>query len=576
MGAVMTPIIAYLRVSSAEQRKRYGFVRQLRDIRSFCERDDLQIVEVIRDDYTGKTPLEERPEGKRIAGLLKSGVANGIVFPKTNRLGRDMTDLLVTVRNLIRNKHAVYAADLGLVPSELDLRFVIHAWEAQKDYENIVSQMAQGRRDKADDISKRADKRGLVVGVGGRYSCPFGYHQVAGGEEARIEVDPAQAETVIKIYDDYLSGHSTRKIAEDLNSKGIPAPRGKLWNRGSVVNVLAHDIYRGAITFSDVVYSDESLIIIQPDQWYRVEERRKAQKKHPTKSEDYLLGGGRIKGICGSNLTGSARHRPYKTYRYYRCWRREGFTEGDTRRCNEPMQDADDVEFSVLMWLLNLALFEDRLQSLINDMRQRAEIELNPLRSRLSSIEDSLAETSAEIERLIRRSAQEDNDRVAAWYSAELHRLSALVEGLETKRGEALARIEAFGFWSDETPVSAEAIQKELADVWGFVPASFKEEALKRMSEEWYNLHYSDQDDQKLAIFDPQKIDRVKARRVVEKYDVRCEVVTEGNLKVSCKLIAQPESVQVFHRGKMGKITYNVSEMCEQTTFTHTRHSPRT
>src|SRR5512135_2772127 len=108
----MARLIGYLRVSTPEQKKKYGFDRQERDIKSYCESHDHQLIgDPMKDYYTGMEPLHKRPEGKQVMELLESGKADGIIFPKVNRLGRGFLDTLQTVKQITRGGWLVYSVD---------------------------------------------------------------------------------------------------------------------------------------------------------------------------------------------------------------------------------------------------------------------------------------------------------------------------------------------------------------------------------------------------------------------------------------------------------------------------------
>jgi len=71
---------------------------------------------------------------------------------------------------------------------------------------------------------------------------PYGYVRTADG----IEVDGDAVKTVRYIFGCVKRGDSLRAIAEKLNMKGIPSPRGGKWFHPSVGEVIANrEAYRG-------------------------------------------------------------------------------------------------------------------------------------------------------------------------------------------------------------------------------------------------------------------------------------------------------------------------------------------
>ncbi len=56
-------------------------------------------------------------------------------------------------------------------------------------------------------------------------------HGMSTGER---EIDPVQAATVIRIFQDYSSGDSPKAIAKRLNAEGIAGPSGGSWGPSTI------------------------------------------------------------------------------------------------------------------------------------------------------------------------------------------------------------------------------------------------------------------------------------------------------------------------------------------------------
>lgn len=73
----------------------------------------------------------------------------------------------------------------------------------------------------------RRTRRGLegraIAGkpAGGR---AYGYVAAAQSESGDVEIDPVQAEVVLRIFMMYADGQSPRAIAETLNAENVPSP----------------------------------------------------------------------------------------------------------------------------------------------------------------------------------------------------------------------------------------------------------------------------------------------------------------------------------------------------------------
>lgn len=61
----------------------------------------------------------------------------------------------------------------------------------------------------------------------------------------QLEIDPIEAETVKRIFEDYLSGFGMTAIAKQLNTDGIPTRFGNTWGKSSIKAVLQNYAYTG-------------------------------------------------------------------------------------------------------------------------------------------------------------------------------------------------------------------------------------------------------------------------------------------------------------------------------------------
>src|SRR5690606_39166157 len=68
---------------------------------------------------------------------------------------------------------------------------------------------------------------------------------------------PAEADTVIRIFQEYHDGVSPQAISRALNAEGIAAPRGKLWAPSALIGsaergsgMLRNPIYKGVIVWN--------------------------------------------------------------------------------------------------------------------------------------------------------------------------------------------------------------------------------------------------------------------------------------------------------------------------------------
>jgi hypothetical protein len=96
----------------------------------------------------------------------------------------------------------------------------------------------------------------------------FGYNR---GPANQFEIHHAQALAVQLLYEYYAEGFSIRKIAEKLESHGIPSPYNKLkWGTQTIANILSYERYVGDNNYP---------AIIDRELYNRVQEIRKSYSK---------------------------------------------------------------------------------------------------------------------------------------------------------------------------------------------------------------------------------------------------------------------------------------------------------
>src|SRR5262249_45373226 len=117
---------------------------------------------------------------------------------------------------------------------------------------NFASEMERerARQRTADAMLKRA-KAGFVAG-----GQVFGYLNreilAPDGRRSHVErvIDPRQAATIQRIYQDYAAGYGLGRIAKRLNADGIQPPRARGWAPSAIREMLRRPLYRGILIWN--------------------------------------------------------------------------------------------------------------------------------------------------------------------------------------------------------------------------------------------------------------------------------------------------------------------------------------
>ena len=236
---------ALVRVSSEEQaRGGYGLEFQEQDIRSFCGRNNLELVRVFHDEgYSGATA--ERPGLQEMLQWARAKRFHVLVVWKLDRLFRDTKLTLQTVDELaslgveVRSVQESFTHD-----SNGRFLLTIFAAGAEKERRDIALRMHSGR--------VAAARKGTWV-VGG---VPFGYRYDP--QQKCLTIDKEEARVVRKLFQWLVREKlSLYRLQDRLNEMGVPTKFDRLrrktpsgsthwWAKRTIGRILSNEIYQGS------------------------------------------------------------------------------------------------------------------------------------------------------------------------------------------------------------------------------------------------------------------------------------------------------------------------------------------
>lgn len=145
-------IYKYTRVSTEEQNE----ARQVEGLKNY--EGELHI-----DKISGKIAFEDRPEGKKIIEAVKNGIVSELIVFDVDRLGRDVINILETLKLFKESKVCVTIHKLSLKsfldgkPNPIfELLTTVMATVAQMELDKIKERQKEG--------IKAAKERGVYVG----------------------------------------------------------------------------------------------------------------------------------------------------------------------------------------------------------------------------------------------------------------------------------------------------------------------------------------------------------------------------------------------------------------------------
>ena len=316
----MKRAIAVARVSTDEQAAgddRTSIDTQLAAIEAWCARAGYEVVERVREEGISVTGVFDREDDPfwEAYERLKAGAVETIVFNEHTRLSRSdqpwaVTGLLMEARAFGDGIQFVQEPRAGDPASDSMLAF-IRSWSATED----------ARRRK--EATLRGQRARLERGEVGAGIPPLGYRR--NPETRRYEVEPHGAEIVRTVFHLYVNElRSFAEIADELNARRWPAPRGGRWVKGTIRGIVLREAYATGLYargLEGVSYELATPPLVDPDVFARAQEIR-AGRSQPAPGEKRstqpgmrtgdrgLVQGLIVCGLCGERVnTPSGRRR---------------------------------------------------------------------------------------------------------------------------------------------------------------------------------------------------------------------------------------------------------------------------
>lgn len=404
----------YARVSTDDQAdKGYSLPSQLDGCRQYIDQLGYSIVVEFKEDNSGAIPVADRPQGKRLAEMVRFREVDAVVVHQVDRLSRDIVDLLATVRNWLRAGVEVYALDVGKIESELDIVLVIKGWQGSDERKKIRERSMRGKRAKA--------RTGRVVGT----RPPYGYDHVRdeNGRVVNFVAYEEEAQIVQLIYNWYVNGDETGqrlsagRIATRLSEMRVPTPGETnpgyhrtrvpgMWHAYTILSIIERETYAGIWRFGVRIGSTRNErpkeewievdvpALVDRETWEAAQELRGQNKlfSRRNKQHDYLLSG-LIRCVCGRAMSGEY----FSDHQYYTCtWRNNHHSRLEERTCWARSVRADAIEADVWDSIIDLFSNLEKLEKQLRIAQQEELDALDPKLEELNAVEAMMVQTEAD------------------------------------------------------------------------------------------------------------------------------------------------------------------------------------
>ncbi|MFC9844510.1 recombinase family protein [Streptomyces sp. NPDC060223] len=234
-------VAAYTRVSTTEQRGRYGIPAQEQAIRAFVEQRPRWRLVVGRQDVGESGSTHSRPGFDALLGDIAAGRVKLVLVHRLDRLGRTAAAVWRCIWQIEDAGARVECCTEPLGEPGIERLLTVDglAQGVKADYRRILARTQAGRQLKAVD-------GGWPGGP-----APYGYRiSGKGAFGSTLEVDPAEAGVVRLIADLVIGGvRSFKGLGDELNDRGILTRSGKQWTPSNLVRRLRSGTFLGEVVF---------------------------------------------------------------------------------------------------------------------------------------------------------------------------------------------------------------------------------------------------------------------------------------------------------------------------------------
>lgn len=229
MSDMQKQALGYVRVSTREQADSgLSISAQDRRIRTYCELNNLELVEIIKDEnVSAGIPLAEREGGRKLLEMTQK-TPYAVVAIKLDRLFRDAHDCLGVTKDWEKRGNSLMLMDLGMdTTTAMGRAFLTNAATYAELEKNLISERTK-------EALNQIKIEGGTLGA-----TRFGWERSDDLDSfGRKKLIPKESEMKILYECKALreAGYTLQQIADKFNAEGRPTKRGGRWFPSTVRN----------------------------------------------------------------------------------------------------------------------------------------------------------------------------------------------------------------------------------------------------------------------------------------------------------------------------------------------------
>jgi site-specific DNA recombinase len=262
----------------------------------------------------------ERPALAKLLADIEARQIDIVVVYKVDRLTRALSDFARIVEIFDKRGVSFVSVTQAFNTTSSMGRLTLNVLLSFAQFEREVT----GERIRDKITASKA--KGMWMGG----NVPLGYDIPTDLQSRALVVNPVEAETVTLIFRRYLELGTVRKLAADLNDRGVTTKQritgaghtvgGSPWREGPLYHFLKNRIYLGDIVHKGQIYTGRHKAIVEADVFDEAQRRLQARKPTGRQSRSTPVGAmltGKIFDDRGHPMSPVTVRRGSKTYRYY-------------------------------------------------------------------------------------------------------------------------------------------------------------------------------------------------------------------------------------------------------------------
>lgn len=226
---------AYCRVSTDNEDQLHSFDAQVAYYTKYInEHENYEMAGIYADEGISGTNTKKREQFRKMIADCEAGKIDLVITKSISRFARNTQDCLQYSRQLKNLGIGILfeKENINTKDSSGELLFTILSSLAQDESRNISENCKWGIRTKFKNGEMHLNTSKFL-----------GYDK---DEEGKLVINPEQAKTVERIFEEFIWGRNPQEIAKGLEDDGVPGCNGQTkWYTSTVIGILKNEKHMG-------------------------------------------------------------------------------------------------------------------------------------------------------------------------------------------------------------------------------------------------------------------------------------------------------------------------------------------